>query len=119
MTVRRKIMPHSATAVTRAQYTPDDAGYFAGQQGYGYRSIECFIECCTELNEGRVRLEDLEQRGLPTIACARSPTTVALSQSTCSDTLITTAILEAGRRSLDEKRSIALSPTSTGSWQFE
>jgi len=49
-------------------------------------SFEKFIDGVTAVNEGRVSLEDLDKRGLPTLR----------------NTVLTTAILEAGRRSLDE-----------------
>ncbi|KIW15268.1 hypothetical protein PV08_05313 [Exophiala spinifera] len=68
------------------RYAPDEEGNFAGQGGYGYVSFEKFIDAVTAVNEGRVSLEDLDERGLPTLR----------------NTVLTTAILEAGRRSLDE-----------------
>lgn len=73
------------------KYTPTD-GHFSGQQGYGYRSLEAFIDAvnCVE-NEGRtVSYYDLNDTGLATIA----------------NTYRTTAILEAGRRSLNQNKSI-------------
>jgi len=66
------------------RYTPDEEGFFAGQRGYGYLSFEAFIDACTALNRGEKTREDL-QRSLPTI----------------ENTKWMTAILEAGRRSLD------------------
>ncbi|KAJ9496934.1 hypothetical protein H2202_007711 [Exophiala xenobiotica] len=68
------------------RYAPDEEGNFAGQGGYGYVSFEKFIDGVTAVNEGRVSLEELDKRGLPTLR----------------NTVLTTAILEAGRRSLDE-----------------
>jgi len=74
------------------RYAPDESGNFAGQGGYGYVSFEKFVDAITDLNAGKVTLEDLDKRGLPTI----------------SNTLGTGAILEAGRRSLDEKRAVEI-----------
>ncbi|KDN52946.1 NAD(P)-binding protein [Tilletiaria anomala UBC 951] len=71
------------------KYAPDADGYFDGQTGYGYRSLELFIRACTEINSGRRDAQSYTGK-LPTI----------------HDTVATTAILEAGRRSLDEKRPI-------------
>ncbi|OAP57510.1 hypothetical protein AYL99_08248 [Fonsecaea erecta] len=68
------------------RYAPDEEGNFNGQSGYGYVSFEKFIDGVTAVNEGRVTLDQLDKRGLPTLR----------------NTVLTTAILEAGRRSLDE-----------------
>ena len=65
------------------RYVPDARGYFAGQTGYGYRSIEAFVDAATAARAG-VPVADA-QAGLATLEA----------------TLKTTAILEAGRRSLD------------------
>ncbi|SCZ87845.1 BZ3500_MvSof-1268-A1-R1_Chr2-3g05313 [Microbotryum saponariae] len=70
-------------------YAPDGEGLFQGQHGYGYISIEKFVTACQRVNAGTIDLEHLD-RTLPTIKA----------------TVLTGAILEAGRRSLDEKRSI-------------
>lgn len=68
------------------KYAADDEGNFNGQSGYGYLSFEKFIDCVTKLNAGEVTLDQLDGRDLPTLA----------------RTVMTTAILDAGRRSLDE-----------------
>lgn len=68
------------------QYTPDEVENFAGQTGYGYISFEKFVDAVTVLKEGTVTLEELDQRGLPSLA----------------NTVITTAILQGGRKSLEE-----------------
>jgi D-galacturonate reductase len=68
------------------KYAPDEEGNFNGQTGYGYISFEKFVDAATKFNEGKVSLDELDRRGLPTLA----------------NTIATTAILEAGRRSLDE-----------------
>jgi len=64
------------------KYTPRD-GKFAGQNAYGYQSISHFIESSDALAAGKTNLEKLNKT-LPTIA----------------NTLQTTAILEAGFKSL-------------------
>jgi D-galacturonate reductase len=66
------------------KYTPDAQGYFSGQSGYGYRSIEAFVDAVDQVRSGIARPEDF-RGGLATI----------------DDTVLVTAILEAGRRSLD------------------
>jgi len=68
------------------RYAPDEQGNFNGQSGYGYVSFEKFIDGVTAVNEGRATIDELDKRGLPTLR----------------NTVMTTAILEAGRRSLDE-----------------
>jgi D-galacturonate reductase len=74
------------------KYAPDESGNFAGQTGYGYISFEKFIDAVNDLNDGKVTLEQLDARPLPTLR----------------NTIATTAILEAGRRSLDEGRPIEI-----------
>jgi len=68
------------------RYVPDAQGFFAGQLGYGYRSLETFVDLAAAVQSGDVTLNAAEDSGL--IATAKT-------------TLWTTAILEAGRRSLD------------------
>ncbi|KAJ9654932.1 hypothetical protein H2198_006114 [Neophaeococcomyces mojaviensis] len=68
------------------RYAPDEEGNFAGQAGYGYVSFEKFINAVTQINAKQITVEDVDKRGLPTLG----------------NTVLTTAILEAGRRSLDE-----------------
>ena len=80
------------------KYAPDEEGNFNGQGGYGYVSLEKFIDGVTNLNEGKVTLEELDRRGLPTLA----------------NTVMTTAILEAGRRSLDENRGVEIVKNGEG-----
>lgn len=64
--------------------TPSD-GKFVGQRTYGYLSFEAFIDAVAEVNSGRKKPADFDGV-IPTL----------------STILGTTAILEAGRRSLDE-----------------
>jgi len=66
------------------KYTPDAQGYFSGQSGYGYRSIEAFVDAVDQIQGGLAKPADF-RGGLATI----------------EDTVLVTAILEAGRRSLD------------------
>uniref|UniRef100_A0A7S2RDR0 Gfo/Idh/MocA-like oxidoreductase N-terminal domain-containing protein n=1 Tax=Mucochytrium quahogii TaxID=96639 RepID=A0A7S2RDR0_9STRA len=68
------------------KYTPNPRGEFAGQLGYGYRSIEAFIDAVDAIQTGEKTVIEFNET-LPTI----------------HTTLLTTAILEAGRISLDSK----------------
>ena len=68
------------------KYTPDADGFFSGQTGYGYRSIEAFLRAAESVRTGQSRPDDFNGK-----------------LATVQDTLLVTAILEAGRRSLDEQ----------------
>lgn len=68
------------------RYAPDEEGNFAGQSGYGYVSFEKFVDNVRRINEGKIQVGDVDGKGLPTLG----------------NTVLTTAILEAGRRSLDD-----------------
>jgi len=68
------------------KYTPGKDGYFSGQNGYGYRSIERFVEVCQQMNDGEITKEDVENMG---------------DLATIESSARVTAILEAGRLSLD------------------
>ncbi|KAJ7071545.1 NAD(P)-binding protein [Mycena amicta] len=72
------------------KYSPSETGHFDGQRGYGYISIEKFIDAARAVNAGSATPADFDAHGLPTIA----------------NTVLTTAILNAGRISLDEKRPV-------------
>lgn len=72
------------------RYTPDGRGYFGGQQGYGYRSLSLFLEAAEEINNGLRTTEQCDKEGI---------------LATIHTTLPQTAILEAGRRSLDSNGS--------------
>lgn len=65
------------------RYTPDAAGRFAGQLGYGYRSIEDFVRAARACRDGA------------------DPADYDAALATVHGTTQGTAILEAGRRSLD------------------
>jgi D-galacturonate reductase len=66
------------------KYTPDAQGYFSGQSGYGYRSIEAFVDAVSQVRDG-----------------VATPAEFRGGLATVDDTVLVTAILEAGRRSLD------------------
>ncbi|KAI0016227.1 NAD(P)-binding protein [Xylariomycetidae sp. FL0641] len=74
------------------KYAPDEEGNFNGQTGYGYISFEKFVDGCRAVNAGTLKPADLDTRGLPTLR----------------NTVATTAILEAGRRSIDEDREVRI-----------
>jgi len=74
------------------KYSPSETGHFDGQRGYGYISIEKFIDAARSINVGAAKAIDYDNHGLPTIA----------------NTVLTTAILNAGRISLDEKRPVGI-----------
>ncbi|KAL1585056.1 hypothetical protein WHR41_06182 [Cladosporium halotolerans] len=84
------------------KYAADEEGNFAGQGGYGYVSFEKFVNGVQALKEGRKSLDDLDKMGLPTL----------------KNTIATGAILEAGRRSLDEGRSIEI-VEKDGQWSLK
>lgn len=84
------------------KYSPSESGHFDGQRGYGYISIEKFIDAARSVNAGLTKPEYYDQNGLPTIA----------------NTVLTTAILHAGRISLDEKRPVGIKQEG-GQWVLE
>ncbi|WP_168563988.1 Gfo/Idh/MocA family protein [Crateriforma spongiae] len=73
------------------KYTPDAEGRFAGQTGYGYRSIEAFVQAAIKIRRGHATPDDFHGR-----------------LATAKDTINVTAILQAGRRSLDTGTTISL-----------
>ncbi|KAI1853740.1 hypothetical protein JX265_003927 [Neoarthrinium moseri] len=83
------------------KYAPDEEGNFNGQTGYGYISFEKFVDACNALNAGTVTLDELDKRGLPTLA----------------NTTATTAILHAGRVSIDEDREVRIE-SKDGAWKL-
>jgi len=66
------------------KYTPSADGYFAGQNGYGYRSISAFVDAVQSIQSGEA-----------------TPANFDGKLATISTTQVMTAILEAGRQSLD------------------
>ena len=83
------------------RYAPDEDGNFNGQSGYGYVSMEKFVDGCRAVNSGELRPGDLDAKGLPTLR----------------NTIATTAILEAGRRSIDEGRAVGIE-IEDGVWRL-
>jgi len=79
------------------KYTPGPGGSFAGQSGYGYKSIEAFVDAVLKINSGACQPNDLSDH-------------LALA----GDTLFVTAILEAGRRSLDKHLPVNIELNSKG-----
>jgi D-galacturonate reductase len=84
------------------KYSPSTSGHFDGQRGYGYVSIETFIDAARSVNAGLTKPDEYDKNGLPTIA----------------NTVLTTAILNAGRISLDEKRPVGIK-NSGREWTLE
>jgi D-galacturonate reductase len=75
-----------ALNVLYMRYQPDASGAFAGQHGYGYRSIEAFVDAAAAVQAGATTAAAVEAGG---------------GLATVGATVCVTAILEAGRRSLD------------------
>jgi len=78
--------------------TPRESGHFDGQRGYGYISIEKYVDAARTVNTGRSNPSDYDQHGLSIIA--------------------NTVILNAGRISLDQKRPNRLASGKTASNGF-
>ncbi len=76
---------YSAANPLFMKYAPDVDGRFAGQTGYGYRSIEAFIDAALAIRSGQATADSF-----------------AGKLATAAETVAVTAILEAGRRSLDD-----------------
>jgi D-galacturonate reductase len=81
------------------KYSPSESGHFDGQRGYGYISIEKFVDAARSVNAWITKPSDFDVQGLPTI----------------TNTVLTTAILNAGRISLDEKRPVGIDKDG-GKW---
>jgi D-galacturonate reductase len=75
------------------KYTPDGRGNFAGYEGYGFRSLATFVEAANQLRAKRTSW----QEACDSLASVNSVTT-----------MLTTAILEAGRVSLDTKKAVQI-----------
>lgn len=84
------------------KYSRSESGHFDGQRGYGYVSIEKFVDAARSVNAGKTKPSDYDGHGLPTIL----------------NTVLTTAILNAGRLSLDEKRPVNIK-LDNGKWVLE
>jgi D-galacturonate reductase len=72
------------------KYKPTD-GKFAGQLGYGYRSFNVFIDAVSAVNARSAHVKDFDH-----------------SLASIATTYRTTAILEAGRLSLDNSKSVII-----------
>ncbi len=75
------------------KYTPDEHGYFSGQQGYGFKSLELFVDSAVQLSAGTATLQSLEK---------------SVAAITAAATHRATAILHAARMSIDSKRSVLI-----------
>jgi len=76
---------HQAINPLYMKYTPDTMGYYSGQTGYGYRSLEDFVKAGAELNNTPNPEPSKYNHALATIWV----------------TATSTAILQGGRLSLD------------------
>ena len=85
-TVAKDDTPFASCNPLFMKYTPTN-GKFAGQGAYGYRSLEAVVDAAAAINEGAKKPEDYDDG----------------SMATAATTTQGTAILEAGRRSLDEE----------------
>jgi D-galacturonate reductase len=94
------------------RYAPDEDGNFAGQGGYGYVSIEKFIDAAAAVNAAATDA-DKEQ------VLAALDTKGGAALPTLANTLVTTAILEAGRRSLDGDGRAVRIATVDGEWTLD
>jgi D-galacturonate reductase len=66
------------------RYVPNEQGKFAGQHCYGYKSFEAFVDAVLMIRAGKATAESFD-----------------VSLPTANATILMTAILEAGRLSLD------------------
>lgn len=90
------------------KYTANPKGEFVGQNGYGYKSIEAFVMAVKAIREGRATVAQFDSE-LATIGASAVLTSPEYGKidscvhalSPTGTTYQTTAILEAGRRSLD------------------
>ena len=83
-TVAKDGAPFASVNPLFMKYTPTN-GKFSGQQSYGVKSFENFIDACMSINAGETNESDYNDGSLASI----------------HTTMQGTAILEAGRRSLD------------------
>jgi D-galacturonate reductase len=76
------------------KYTPSLQGHFAGHMGYGYRSIASFVEAVIAVESKQEEFEVVRS--------------LIPSMNENISTLLCTAILDAGRKSLDNKSVIKI-----------
>eukprot|EP00898_Chlorokybus_atmophyticus_P008948 jgi/Chlat1/9054/Chrsp94S08355 len=82
------------------RYTPDPAGRFAGQSGYGYRSLEVFLDAAVQVNAGETTPQQLSVDGILATAdktlfqtAILEPSAQVLSYLVCDMSLASTAAL--------------------------
>ena len=83
-TVAKDGVPFASVNPLFMKYTPTN-GKFSGQQSYGVKSFENFIDACTSINRGDSKESDYNDGSIASIHTTKQGT----------------AILEAGRKSLD------------------
>jgi len=83
-TVAKDGVPFASVNPLFMKYTPTN-GKFSGQQSYGVKSFENFIDACTSINRGESKESDYNDGSIASIHTTKQGT----------------AILEAGRKSLD------------------
>jgi len=79
------------------KYSPDVLGRFSGQNGYGYLSLASFMEAAFMWENGIVSDFDILKEQLATVDFVQGKT------PSLTATLLTTAILDAGRKSLNKQ----------------
>eukprot|EP01067_Filipodium_phascolosomae_P000793 Filipodium_phascolosomae@DN1575_c0_g1_i1.p1 len=89
------------------KYTADEKGYFNGQHGYGYQSLEAWVKACIYVDSPR------SDGGRNCIAEVRDK--VALMQ----DDVYVTAILEAGTRSLQHQAPVKITQSEEQAEAFK
>ncbi|KAF0983813.1 hypothetical protein FDP41_007728 [Naegleria fowleri] len=87
------------------KYSPDVFGRFSGQNGYGYLSLSSFVECVYLYENSLVTDLNLLKQQLPSVDVIQHSNT---TENDCrpamlSASILTTAILEAGRISLNKQ----------------
>lgn len=94
------------------RYTPDSDGNFSGQAGYGYKSLEEFVVASTKLRDKKVL--NPRYASYPSTVVRLTPSQFDQSLATIWATLTSTAILEAGRMSLNEGKTIHIVSDDNG-----
>jgi len=84
MTLAQDEEPFRSVNPLFMKYTPTN-GMFSGQSSYGVKSFERFVDACRDVNAGRKTVESFDDGSLATVGT----------------TVQGTAIMEAGRKSLD------------------
>ena len=71
------------------KYSPSESGHFDGQRGYGYISIEKFIDAARSVNAGQTQPGEYDKHGFPTIANTILTTTIHLATAPKSNAVYT------------------------------